>query len=192
MKSLKTPALILLALCVSAPAMATAPNFAYDYLDIGHVSQSPDNGQGSKGLYADFSYSIFDSVQARASYTKLDYDSTAGSPTAKDYTLGLTGESPVSDSTDVYTDVLYMNDRITANGVSTTQDGYRLAVGLRHRALQRLELDGYLAHNFLNAPTNEVGVGLLFNATAWLSFGLGYAHDTLYTNTTTLRVRLYF
>ena len=189
---MKTPALLLLATFVSTPAMATAPNFNYDYLDIGHISQSPDSGQSSKGPCADFSYSIFDSVQARASYTKLDYDSTAGSPTAKDYTLGLTGESPVSDNTDVYTDVLYMNDRITASGVSTTQDGYRLAVGLRHRAMQRLELDGYLAHNFLNTPTNEVGVGLLFDATSWLSFGLAYAHDNVYTSTTTLRVRLYF
>jgi hypothetical protein len=188
----KTPALLLIALFVSAPAMANAPNFSYDYLDIGHVSQSPDNGQSSKGPYADFSYSIFDSVQARASYTKLDYDSTAGSPTAKDYTLGVTGESQVSDSSDVYTDVLYMNDRITTNGVSTTQDGYRLAIGLRHRAMQWLELDGYLAHNFLNTPTNEVGAGLLFNATSWLSLGLGYAHDSSYDNTTTLRLRFYF
>jgi hypothetical protein len=188
----KTPALLLLAVFVSAPAMANAPNFDYDYLDIGHISQSPDNGQGSKGPYADLSYSIFDTVQTRASYTHLDYDSTAGSLTAKDYTLGVTGESPVSDSTDAYTDILYTNDRITTKGVSTTQDGYRLAIGLRHRAIQWLELDGYLAHNFLNTPSNEAGVGLLFNATSWLSLGLAYAHDSNYNNTTTLRVRFYF
>lgn len=189
---MKTSALLLLTAFVSAPAMATAPNFDYDYLDIGHISQSPDNGQSSKGPYADFSYSIFDSVQARVSYTRLDYSSTAGSPTAKDYSLGVTGESPVSDTTDAYTDLLYINDRVTTHGVSTTQDGYRLAVGLRHRALQRLELDGYLAHDFLNTPVNEAGVGLLFDATPWLSLGLSYAHDSVYTNITTLRIRLYF
>lgn len=190
---MKTSALLLIALSVSAPAMAEAPNFSYDYLDIGHVSQSPDSGQDSKGPYADISYSVFDSVQVRASYARLDYDATAaGSPTAKDYTLGFTGESPVSDRTDVYTDILYMNDRSTTQGVSTTQDGYRLAIGLRHRAMQRLELDGHLAHNFLNTPSNEAGVGLLFDATSWLALGVSFAHDNQYVNTTTLRLRLYF
>jgi len=188
----KPSPLLLIALCVSAPAMATAPNFSYDYLDIGHVSQSPDSGQDSKGPYADLSYSVFDTVQARASYARLDYNSTPGSPTAKDYTLGLTGESPVSDATDVYTDVLYINDRITNQGVSTTQNGYRLAIGVRHRAVQRLELDGYLAHNFLNTPVNEAGVGLLFDITSWLSLGVSFAHDSAFSNTTTLRLRLYF
>jgi hypothetical protein len=188
----KTSAFLLIAVFVSAPAMATAPNFSYDYLDIGHVSQSPDNGQSGKGAFADFSYSIFDSVQARASYSHLDYSTTPFGSTAKDYTLGVTGESPVSDSTDVYTDILYVNDRLASRGVITTADGYRLAVGLRHRAVQRLELDAYLAHNFLNTPSNEAGVGLLFDATSWLSLGLSYAHDSVYTNTTTLRVRLYF
>ena len=189
---MKPSALFLIALCVSAPAMATAPNFNYDYLDLGRTSLSPDGGQDGKGPFADLSYSIFDSVQARVSYTRLGYSSTAGSPTAKDYTLGVTGESPVSDTTDVYTDVLYINDRITNQGVSTTRDGYRLAIGLRHRALQRLELDGYLAHNFLDTPVNEAGVGLLFDATPWLSLGVSFAHDSAYTNTTTLRLRLYF
>lgn len=172
--------------------MADAPNFDYDYLDLGHVNLAPDSGQSGKGPYADLSYSIFDSVQARVSYAHLDYDSTPNSSTAKDYTLGLTGESAVSETTDVYTDLLYLNQRTTVKGLSTTDDGYRLAIGLRHRALQRLEVDGYVAHNFLDSGSNEVGVGLLFNATSWLSFGASYAHDSHYTNTTTLRVRLYF
>ncbi|HEV7166172.1 MAG TPA: hypothetical protein VGO35_12400 [Gammaproteobacteria bacterium] len=189
---MKPSVLILIMLLAPTSAMAVAPTFDYDYLDLGRVSLSPDNGQSSKGPYTDLSYSIFDSVQARASYTRLDYDSTPGGPTAKDYTLGLTGESAVSEGTDVYTDLLYLNERTTTNGVSTTDDGYRLVIGLRHRAFQRLEVDGYLAHNFLDSGSNEVGVGFLFEATSWLSFGASYAHDSLYTNTTTLRVRLYF
>ena len=188
---MKSPALLLFALLAPTAALADAPNFSYDYLDISHVDVSPDNGQSGKGPYGDLSYSIFDTVQARASYTRLDY-SGSGSPTAKDYTLGFTGESRVSDSTDVYTDILYLNDRLTTAGAVNTQTGYRLAIGLRHRAMQRLEVDGYLAHNYLDTGSNEVGLGLLVDATSWLSFGLSYAHDSVYTNTTTLRVRLYF
>lgn len=189
---MKPSILMLIAMLAPATAMATAPNFDYDYLDLGHVSLSPDNGQSGKGPYADLSYSIFDSVQARASYTRLNYDSTAGSPTAKDYTLGVTGESPVTATTDIYTDVLYINQRVTTKGVSATNDGYRLAIGLRHRAMQRLELDAYLAHNFLDSGSNELGAGFLVDATPWLSLGASFAHDSLYSNTTTLRVRLYF
>lgn len=186
---MKSSALLILALLAPATALADAPNFAYDYLDVGHSDFKPDNGQSGSGPYADLSYSIFDSVQLRASYTRLSYP---GNQSAKDYTAGFTGESRVDDRTDVYTDLLYLNDRTTTAGVSTTLTGGRLAVGLRHRLVQRVELDGYLAHSTLGSSSNEVGVGVLVDATSWLSFGLSYVHDSLYDNTTTLKARLYF
>lgn len=189
---MKPPALLLIALLAPLPALADAPNFNYDYLDLGHVNLSPNGGQSGKGPYADLSYSVFDGIQARASYTHLDYSTAPFGTAAKDYTLGITGETNVADGTDVYTDILYVNDRVTSQGTSATENGYRLAVGMRHRMARRLELDAYLAHSYLNTPDNEVGVGLMFDTTSWLSFGLSYAHDSQYDNTTTLRVRLYF
>ena len=186
---MKSPALLLLALLAPATAFADAPNFKYDYLDIGHVDFKPDGGQSGTGAYADLSYSLVDDVQIRAGYTHLSYP---GNQSAKDYTVGFTGESPLNDGTDVYTDILYVNDRITTAGVGSTQTGGRLAVGLRHRAAPRVEVDADIAHSTLGSSSNEVGVGLLVDATSWLSFGLSYAHDSLYNNTTALRARLYF
>ena len=184
--------LLMIALLAPLSALADTPNFNYDYLDVGHLGVSPQSGQSGKGAYADLSYSIFDELQLRASYQHLDYSTTPFGTTGKDYTLGITSESRVSDGTDVYTDVLYVNQRTASTGIVTTENGYRLAVGMRHQLVQQLELDGYLAHNYLNAPTNEIGASLLFNATSWLSLGAGYAHDSLYNNTTTLKLRLYF
>lgn len=186
---MKPSVLLLLALLAPTAALADAPNFKYDHLDLGHVDFKPDGGQSGTGAYADLSYSLVDDVQIRASYTHLSYP---GNQSAKDYTVGFTGESPVNDSTDVYTDILYLNDRITTAGVGSTATGARLAVGVRRRLVQHLEVDADLAHSTLGSSSNEVGVGLLFDATSWLSFGLSYAHDSLYDNTTTLRVRLYF
>ena len=186
---MKLSAFCLLALLAPATALADQANFRYDYLDLGHVSQAPQTGNNATGPYADLSYSIFDGVQLRASYDRLDLGTGAK---GKDYTLGFTGESPINENTDVYTDIFYVNDQVIDAGVSATENGYRLAVGLRHRLPYRFELDGYLAHNYLDTATNEAGLGLLYDATTWLSFGVGYAHDSAYTNTTTLKLRLYF
>lgn len=185
----KLSALLLITLLAPATTLADQANFNYDYLDLGHVSEAPQTGSKASGPYADLSYSLMDGVQFRASYERLDL---GGGTKGKDYSLGLTGEAPVNDTTDVYTDILYVNDQLTNLGVSTTTNGYRLAVGMRHRLPYRFELDGYLAHNYLDTPTNEAGIGVLYDATSWLSFGLGYAHDSAYTDTTTFKLRIYF
>ena len=185
----KLPALVLIALLAPTAALADQVNFRYDYLDLGHVSQSPQTGNNATGPYGDLSYSIMDGLQLRASYERLDL---GGGTKGKDYSLGVTAESRVNDTTDVYTDVLYVNDQLTNLGISTTANGYRLAVGMRHRLPYGFELDGYLAHNYLDTPSNEAGLGVLYDATSWLSLGLGYAHDSSYTNTTTLKLRFYF
>lgn len=185
--------MLLAVLLAPTTAFAVAPNFQYDYLDLGHVRLSPQGGQDGSGPFADLSYSILDAVQFRAGYQRLAYGNLPGAPSYKDYDFGFTGESALSDSTDIYTDLLYLNHPSGIIGTSAaTDDGYRVAIGLRHRAWSRLELDTWLAHDYLNVSTNEVGVGVLVDATSWLALGASYAHANNQYNTLTLRVRLYF
>lgn len=179
------------------PAAAQASGFDYDYLDLGHehvkVQTNPNglSGDGS-GSFADFSYTVFDGIQFRGRYDSLKFSSPADY-SAKDYNVGVTGESQVNDNTDVYTDILYLNNHYSSSRpVPLTDNGYRLAVGLRHKAWDRLELDGYLAHNYLTLAGNEIGAGFMFNATSWLAMGGNYSHDSNYNNITSLRLRLYF
>jgi len=176
---LRTTALLLCALLAPLPALADTPNFKYDWVELGHLS----------GPYANVSYTFLSGVQLHAGYGSLDLGAGL---TRKDYEVGFTGEDGIGESTDVFTDLLYLNHRTDTGTGVTTDDGYRLAVGLRHRAWKLLEVDGWLAHNYLAQGSNELGLGALVDATSWLAVGFSYAHDSNQANTTLLRVRLYF
>ena len=203
---MKPSVLMFAVLLAPAPAFAAAPNFQYDYLDLGHARVQPQGSSTGSGPFADLSCSIIDTVQIRGSYSTLSYPLGVK---YNDYSLGLTGEDRITDSTDVYTDLLYINDRYDHLGTYVSDNGYRLAIGLRHHPWNwdRLEFDGYLAHNFIGATigrgagsqsfylpqsSNEVGVGAMFDATSWLSLGLVVARDSTQTEITTLKLRLYF
>lgn len=199
-------ALLLCVLLAPATALADTHNFQYDYLDLGHVRGQTDNGPSGGGGFADLSVSFLDDVQFRASYASLSYPLGVS---YKDYTVGFTGESALNDRVDVYSDVLYVDDRFSRLGHSISDDGYRLAVGLRAHPydIQWMEVDGWLAHNwlsvnydpaagsqqaFLPQSGNELGVGVLFQPLSWLGLGASYAHDSSHASTTTVRVRFYF
>jgi hypothetical protein len=200
---------IVLLFCLSLaplPVFADTHVFDYDYIDVGHQRYQPDGGQAGSGTYADLSYSFLDDVQFRTSYASLSFPQGVS---YKDYSIGIAGESAINAQTDAYTDLLYINDRYDHLGRYVTDDGYRLAVGIRHHPyqLEWMELDGWVAHNWLSAQTNptagtqqaflpasssEVGSGVLFQPIHWLSFGLSYAHAFNSGNTTSLRLRFYF
>lgn len=188
------------------PAFADTHVFDYDYLDVGHARYQPDGGASGSGAYGDLSYSFLDDVQLRASYGALNFPFAVS---YKDYSVGITGESAINAETDLYTDLFYINDRYDHLGHYVTDDGYRLAVGIRHHPykLEWIELDGWLAHDwlsatsdlehdpqqaFLPASSSEIGAGVMFQPIQWLSFGLGYAHAFNSGNTTSLSVRFYF
>ncbi|HEY3643885.1 MAG TPA: hypothetical protein VGM16_00990 [Gammaproteobacteria bacterium] len=199
---------IVLLACLLAPLSAFADThvFDYDYLEAGHARYQPDGGEAGSGSYADLSYSFLDDVQFRASYGSLSFPQAVS---YKDYSIGITGESAINTQTDVYTDLLYLNDRYDHLGRRVTDDGYRLAVGVRHHPykLEWMEVDGWLAHNWLSATanpaagtqqaflppsSNEIGASVMFQPLHWLSFGLGYAHAFNAGNTTSLKIRFYF
>lgn len=204
--TVRTIALLCCLLLAPLPAFADTHVFDYDYLDVGHMRYQPEGGQTGAGSYAELSYSFLDDVQLRAGYSSLSFPLAVS---YKDYSLGVTGESAINAETDVYTDLLYINDRYDHIGHYVTDDGYRLAIGLRNhpRGLDWLELDGWLAYDWLSAnPTaadgaqtaflprsaTEIGAGVMFQPIHWLSFGLSYAHAFNSGNTTSLRVRFYF
>ena len=202
----RTIALLSCLLLLPLPALADTHVFDYDYLDVGHARYQPDGGPSGSGSYADLSYGFLDDVQLRVGYGSLNFPLGVS---YKDYDIGLSGESAINEYTDVYTELLYLNDRYDYLGSYVTDDGYRVAVGVRHRPykLQWMEVDGWLAHNWFSANTSptagpqqaflpqsatEIGAGIMFQPIHWLSFGLSYAHDINSGNTTSLRVRFYF
>lgn len=174
-----------------AVALASGP-FNYDYLELGYQHLSPQNGGSEHGLGVDFSYTVYNTLQVVGGYSKLDASAPVSSITYDNYFAGIRGETNFDDNTDFVTDILYINNRSSYQGIGNTDSGYRLALGLRHRFTTRLEFDGSLGRNWLDKPTSDVTAGLLFNATSWLAAGISYTHDNKANNTTSLRLRVYF
>ena len=180
---------LLLGLTLLVPVAAWAGNFKYDYAEINYQRVSPQSGDTSKGPALNLSYSVPElGIQLLGGYAKLD----AGSISDRDYQLGIRGENSFGDNTDFYTDILYLDQRSTAGTNTSTDNGYRLELGLRHRVNKRFEVDASLARDYLTRSLNQVAVGVIFNATDRFAVGLSYARDNLYDNTTMLRLRAYF
>lgn len=184
---------LLLAPLLLIPVAAWAGDFSYDYAELDYQHFSPQQGESSKGPSLQFSYTISDpDIQVLAGYARMDTPATPTDITSHGYWIGIRGENSFSEDTDYYTDLLYLNNRTTFQRTARTDDGYRLLLGVRHRATARIEFDASLAHDYLTRNANEAAIGLIFNATSYLAFGLSYAHDTLHANTTTLRLRVCF
>lgn len=167
-----------------------AGSFNYNYAELGYQRQAATGGPTLNGPALDFSWTVYNELQLTGSYDRL----TVSSPdiSNSNYSIGIRGDSSFSAQTDFTTDILYVNNRATISGSNSTDTGYRLAFGFRHLFNQRVELDGGIGHNWLNQSSNDVSVGLLFNATSWLAAGLGYSHNGVTGNTATARLRFYF
>jgi len=183
----------LLCCLLLCPVMAVASDpFNYNYVDLGYQHQSLTDSSTSKGPELALSYTLWSQLQAVAGYARLDTSAPVSNTTNDNYYVGIRGENTVGDSTDFYTDILYVDNHTSYQGVGSTNNGYRLALGLRHLLNNRVEFDGSLGHNWLDQSSNDATIGLLFNATSWLAVGLSYSHSSLTSNTSSLRLRLYF
>lgn len=167
-----------------------ADAFSYNYAELDYQHQTATGSQTLKGPNLDFSWTVFDQLQIVGGYGRLAASSPDISSNA--YTVGIRGDASFSDQTDFTTDILYLNHRNSVNGISSTDNGFRLALGFRHLLTTRVELDGSIGHNWLNQSSNDASLGLLFNATSRLAAGLSYGHNGVTGNTTSLRVRFYF
>lgn len=183
----------LLGCVLLCPVMALAADpFNYNYVDLGYQHQSLGNGSTSKGPAVAVSYTVWSQLQVVGGYARLDTSAPLSDITTDNYYVGIRGENNFSDRTDFFTDILYLNNHARYQGIGSTDNGYRLALGLRHVLNRWMEFDGSLGHNWLDQASNDAAVGLLFNASSWLAVGLSYTHSSLTSNTSSLRLRVYF
>lgn len=184
---------LLLASLLLTPATVFANNFNYDYLELDYLHISPQTGDSGKGPQALVSWTVPElGVQLLAGYARLDTPGTPSDIVNKNTLFGIRGETDFSNDTSFYTDILYLNDESNPFGLTISNTGYRLLLGMRHRIASRFELNASVAHDYLSQSNNEAAIGLLFNATSYLAVGLSYAHDSLRNNTLTLRLRVYY
>ena len=177
------------ALMCPVTAMADS-SFRYNYAELGYQHQTVPANTTLKGPALDFSWTVYNQLQIIGGYNRF----TASAPDISndDYSVGIRGDSSFSEQTDFTTDILYLHNRESVLGSTSTDNGYRLALGFRHLFNQWVELDGSLGHNWLNQSSNDANLGLLFNATSRLAAGISYGHNNVTGNTAGASVRLYF
>lgn len=183
--------LLICALLLPAAAWAADP-FAYQYVELGYQHQAPQNGASIKGPRVDIAYTVFPALQLLGGYARLDAATPISSTTYDDYFVGIRGESSYTDSTDFYTDIMYLNNHRNYLGAGSTDNGYRLALGMRHLLTPWLEFDGSIGHNWLDQAANDATVGLVINATGRFAVGVNYSHSSVTRNTAGLLLRAYF
>lgn len=183
--------LLACALLVPVAAVAADP-FPYQYVELSYQHQAAQDGASVKGPGVDIAYTVFPALQLLGGYARLDAATPVSSTTYNDYFAGIRGESSYSDTTDFYTDILYLNNRRSYLGNHSTDNGYRLALGMRHLFTPWLEFDGSLGHNWLNQASNDATVGLVINATGEFAVGVNYSHNSVTSNTAGLLLRVYF
>ncbi|MGA9855291.1 MAG: hypothetical protein WBR29_08465 [Gammaproteobacteria bacterium] len=172
-------------------ALAADP-FNYDYAEINYQHNSPDSGSTANGPGLAVAYTIWSEIQLVGGYARLDASAPVSDITYDNSYAGIRGESNFNASTDFYTDILYLNNHTSYQNISSNDDGYRLALGMRHLFSRWIELDISAGHNSLNQSSNDGTIGLLVNATSWLAVGVSYSHNSATNNTSSLRLRTYF
>lgn len=183
--------LLACALLCPAVALATSP-FTYDYAELSYQHQTPQDGASAKGPGVDIAYTVFPALQVLGGYARLNAATPISSTIYDDYFAGIRGESNYDDVTDFYTDILYLNNHSRYLGAGRTDNGYRVALGMRHLITPWLEFDGSIGHNWLDQSSNDATIGLLVNATGQFAVGANYSHSSVTNNTVGLLFRLYF
>lgn len=184
---------VLIAGLALAPAAVAAANFDYQYAELGYQRTATHIGDGARGPVVQFAYSFSGmDLQLLAGVARLDTPASPADINNHNYWVGFRGEDSFGNDTDFYTDLLYLNNRTTIQSNSSTDNGYQLTLGVRHRLAARVEFDASASHYYLSQGINEASVGLVFNATRHFALGISYAHNSLLDNTTTLRFRVYY
>lgn len=183
----------LLGCILLCPTVALAADpFNYNYVEINYSHQSLNNDSTANGPGIEAAYTVWSELQLIGGYAHLSTSAIPSDITNNNYYAGIRGESNFNNSTDFYTDILYLNNRISYQSTNSTDTGYRLALGMRHLFSSWVEFDASFGHNYVNQSSNDGTVGLLFNVNSWLALGVSYTHNSVTNNTSSLRVRAYF
>jgi hypothetical protein len=128
------------------PFVTQAEGLSYSYADLAYVSTDFDGfGDEVDGLALRGSFEIVERLFVFAGYT--DQDASGPDVDYQTFNLGVGYAWPLGQALDLYGKVGYANAEVDAGPFGDIDDdGYLLAVGLRGRAVEQLELEGALSY----------------------------------------------
>ena len=192
-----TRSIIALALAAALPLSAQAGEISYKYIEAGYASNHLDLGGGSGTLDG---YDVKGSVAFNDSfYGNFSYTSGSKNSVDLDETVvGVGYRTAISDKADFNASLSWVHDNLDINNFgSASDDGYRVAVGVRGMLADKFE--GNFNVNYTDAGDfgNGVGAGIgalvHINDTWGITAGYDYSNrDSIDLSTWNLGVRASF
>lgn len=166
------------ALLFTIPASAERPSFnfvqaGYQEVDLDVTGLDVDGD----GWFVSGSFEIGDDWFAFVGYSDTGFDFSVD---LTEWNAGLGYRTGISDNTDVFARVAYIDAEVEAPGFGSIDDsGYGVGVGIRSNITDLIELYGEIAYSDLGdgADGTEVGGGILFNITDAFAVGVGASTD---------------
>jgi hypothetical protein len=159
---MRTTILALLASsCALAPLAAQAEGLSYSQLDAGYVVTDIDDfNDEADGFMLRGSYEFVENWFGYARYLDQSVDAFGVDVDVSQFSLGVGYALPLAATTDLYGKIGYSQADASAGGASADDDGYELAVGLRAKPLQQLELEGSVNYLDLSDTGDDTSLGL--------------------------------
>jgi hypothetical protein len=158
------------------PFLAQAEGLSYSYLDAAYVNTDVDNfNEDVDGFALRGSYELTNNVFVFAGYADQGTSAAGFDIDLQTYNLGLGYAWPLGKALDVYGKVGYVSSEADVQGLGNADDdGYSLAVGLRGRAVEQLELEGAVSYVDLSDSGDDttLDLGARWYFTPQFAFGV--------------------
>lgn len=175
-------------------AMAESPSF--NYFQVGFQSVELDAGVfdvDGDGFALEGSFEIGENLFGFANYGQTDFDNDFEVTKLQ---VGLGARAGISDRTDFFARVAYVEGEFSAAGFIPSDDsGYGLGIGVRSNVSDLIELYAEIAYVDLGDGSDSTGTafggGIWFNLNETFALGLGAAAED-HVNSFGAHARVYF
>lgn len=165
------------ALCASlmfvTPAVG-AEEISYNHLDVGYVRVDVDDfSEDADGFLLGGSFELGENAFLFGGYRDLSADVGGFDIDISDYEFGVGYAWPVGRASSLYGKLSYVSAEADSFGISVDDDGYGLGIGLRTRATDNVELEGYVDYVDLDDLGDETSFGAAARFFVTPQFALG-------------------
>lgn len=143
------------------PFLAQAEGLSYSYLEAAYINTDIDQfDEEVDGFALRGSFEITEQVFVFAGYSNQSTEIFGTDLDVEQMNIGLGYAWSIAPTTDIYGKVGYVDAQVDAGAFDADDDGYMLAVGLRGRPADQLELEGSVNYVDLSDSGDDTSVGL--------------------------------
>ena len=176
---MKTKLIVSLTSVVLAGAVfnAQATDFNYNYVEGAYENYDTENTDADVGKLSG-SYAITPNLNIIGDYATGDIDNPSGG-TDLDFeksSIGIEYHTPIAPTTDLTTNIKYINQDIGSADGSVDNNGYGVGVGVRHQLTDKVEANANIDYSdFDNSDDTSLKVGARYHFNESISAGVAYS-----------------